>query len=131
MVTSPTAEFLAQAIHNSPLTQRKIAQQAGFKNANILSMLKTGETKVPLDRIPALSSALNVNTQEFLFLAIQEYHPSVHEVLTDVLGLPLSDAEIEILGMFRLAYMQDDLEVETSFKKIFSGVVEMLSMFAK
>lgn len=50
---SPTAIMLADAIEKSELTQREIADRIGFKNANIISILKTGEARVPLDRISA------------------------------------------------------------------------------
>ena len=46
----PTAIMLADAIEKSELTQREIADRIGFKNANIILILKTGEARVPLDR---------------------------------------------------------------------------------
>ena len=55
MTTSPTAAFLKLALANSDLTQREIAQQAELPKPNVLSMMNTGETKVPLNRIPALA----------------------------------------------------------------------------
>ena len=90
---STTATMLAEAIEKSELTQREIADRVGFKNANIISMLKTGETRVPLDRIPALSQTLGMDERLFLMIAIEEYHPGVHEVLVDVLGLPLPSSK--------------------------------------
>ena len=41
-----------------PKTQAEIAAEAGFANANILSMLRSGSAKMPLDRVPALAKAL-------------------------------------------------------------------------
>jgi len=49
--SSPTTNFLRDAIQNSDKTQREIAKAAGFAHANALSMMKTGETKVPISRI--------------------------------------------------------------------------------
>lgn len=107
MPYSPTAAFLSASIDGSKLTQREIAKQTGFKNPNILSMLKTGGTKVPLDRIPALARVLNLDAQEFLIMAIAEYHSGIHQVLVDVLGLPLSETEREILSQLRSAGAPD------------------------
>lgn len=36
-------------------TQAEIAAQAGFTNANFLSMLKAGSSKLPIDRVPDLA----------------------------------------------------------------------------
>ncbi|WP_157770121.1 hypothetical protein [Ruegeria marisrubri] len=46
MTQSPTANFLSEAIENSPLTQRELADRSGFKSPNIHPMLKFGETRV-------------------------------------------------------------------------------------
>ena len=127
-IISPTAMMLADAIEKSELTQREIADRVGFKNANIISMLKTGETRVPLDRIPALAQTLGMDERLFLMIAIEEYHPGVHEVLVDVLGLPLSDAELGILTMFRMASMRDEIEVEGPFKQALEGLLALAAM---
>ena len=127
---SPTAMMLADAIEKSELTQREIADRVGFKHANIISMLKTGETRVPLDRIPSLAQTLGMDERLFLMIAIEEYHPGVHEVLVDVLGLPLSDAELGILTMFRMASMRDEIEVEGPFKQALEGILALAGMAA-
>ena len=109
MTFSPTANRLRRAIDSSDVTQREVADRASFHQANVISMMKSGDMMVPLDRIPALAQALGVDEQEFLIGAIAEYHPNVHAVLTDVLGLPLSDAELGILAMFRVATIRDEI----------------------
>ena len=110
MTFSPTANRLRRAIDSSDVTQREVADRASFHQANVISMMKSGDMMVPLDRIPALAQALGVDEQEFLIGAIAEYHPNVHAVLTDVLGLPLSDTELGILAMFRMATIRDEIE---------------------
>ena len=100
--TSPTAQMLAAALDASDLTQREVAARAGFNNANVLSMMKTGETNVPLMRIPALASVLALDAQEVLMTAIKEYYPTIHEVLVDILGLPLSAEEMEAMAELRM-----------------------------
>ena len=128
---SPTATMLTTAIENSELTQREIADRVGFKHANIISMLKTGETRVPLDRIPSLAQTLGMDERLFLMVAIEEYHPGVHEVLVDVLGLPLSDAELGILTMFRMASIRDEIEVEGPFRQALEGLLDLAAIARK
>lgn len=101
MTASPTAKLLANAIDASELTQREIADRIGMRNPNVISMMKQGITRVPLSRIPALSETLKIDAQTFLMTAIEEYHPGTHEVLVDVLGLPLSRTEMRLLGLLR------------------------------
>ena len=69
-----------------------------------------------------------LNEQEFLILAIQEYHPGVHEVLVEVLGLPLSDAELGILTMFRMATLRGEIEVKGPFKQALEGLLDLSAM---
>jgi len=125
MPFSVTANMLAKAIEASDLTQREIADRAGFRQANVISMLKTGEMRVPLDRIPALARTLGMDERTFLLAAIEEYHPGVHEVLVETLGLPLSDAELGILTMFRMANMRGQIEIEGPFKQALEGILEL------
>lgn len=125
---SPTAMMLTEAIEKSDLTQREIADRVGFKNANIISMLKNGETRVPLERIPALAATLGLDERQFLLLAIEEYHPGVHEVLVEVLGVPLSDAELGIITMFRMAGMRGEIEIAGPFRTALEGLLALAAM---
>lgn len=131
MPFSVTANMLAKAIEASELTQREIADRAGFRQANVVSMLKTGEMRVPLDRIPALARTLGMNERAFLLAAIEEYHPGVHEVLVETLGLPLSDAELGILTMFRMASMRGEIEIEGPFRQALEGLLEVTAMASR
>lgn len=131
MPFSSTAIMLAKAIEASELTQREIADRVGFRHANIISMLKTGETRVPLDRIPALSRTLGMNERDFLLTAIAEYHPGIHEVLLDILGLPLSDAELGIVTMFRMASIRGEIEIEGPLKSALEGLLELAALASR
>src|SRR5690606_8541144 len=96
-----------------------------FRHASIISMLKTGETRVPLDRIPALAQTLGMDERDFLLTAIAEYHPGIHEVLVDILGLPLSDAELGIVAMFRLASIRGEIKIEGPLTSALEGLLEL------
>ncbi len=120
--------MLAAAIDASDLTQREIADRVGFKHAKIMSMQKSGETRVPLNRTPALAQTLGMDERDFLILAIQEYHPGVHEVLVEVLGLSLSDTELGIVAMFRMASMRGEIEIEGPFRAAPEGLLDLAAM---
>ncbi|NDR55838.1 helix-turn-helix transcriptional regulator [Pseudoruegeria sp. M32A2M] len=83
---------MTTAIETSGLTQREIAQRAGFPKPNVLSMMKTGETKVPIERIPALAEACDVDPIDFARIAMLEYHPEIWGTLNLVFDPKLTNA---------------------------------------
>ncbi len=67
-------------------TQGEIAAEAGFVNPNMLTMLKQGAMKVPLDRVPALAQALDCDPAWLLRLALEQGEGStaaaaIHEIM--------------------------------------------------
>lgn len=90
-------------------TQAEIAREAGFKNANFITMLKTGASKLALDRVPALAKALDCDPAMLMRLAIeQSYGPEMLKILQDLLGVPLTADERDWLGMIRKALGSGD-----------------------
>ena len=89
---SPTAQFFERAIIFSGLSQREIADRAGFPKPNFISMMKRGEAKIPIDRIPALAKACGVEPVEFIATAMREYQPEVWAVLVSARVTHLSPA---------------------------------------
>jgi hypothetical protein len=53
--------------------QANIASEAGFINVNMLSMIKTGGNRLPIDRVPALAKALNTDPRHLLTLALEQW----------------------------------------------------------
>ena len=53
-------------------TQAEIASQAGFVYVNMLAMIKSGTTRLPIDRVPALANALEVDPAYLLLLALEQ-----------------------------------------------------------
>ncbi len=128
MTLSPTAHMLAQAIDESDLTQREIADRVGFKHPNVLSMMKQGLTRVPLARIPALAQTLELDQAKFLLVAIKEYHEGVHDVLCDTLGLPLSASEQKLIAMFRIANLRQEIKLDGPFLNALEGLLELAEL---
>ncbi len=53
-------------------TQTDLARDAGFVNVNMLSMIKTGQSKLPLDRVAALARALDTDPRHLWLLALEQ-----------------------------------------------------------
>ena len=62
---TPTARFITDRVRDLShrKTQSEIAAEAGFVNANFMSLLKSGKNKVPLDRVPEHFTASLVGHQ--------------------------------------------------------------------
>ncbi|MHA6731249.1 XRE family transcriptional regulator [Devosia sp. A369] len=54
-------------------SQLEIASEAGFTSTNMMSLIKSGSTRLPLDRVPALAKALNVDPARLLQLALEQW----------------------------------------------------------
>jgi hypothetical protein len=61
-------------------TQLAIANEVGFVNPNMLSMIKAGRAKLPLDRVSALATALECDPVMLFQLAIEQLCGNTTEV---------------------------------------------------
>jgi len=86
------AEFIADRLAAIDKTQRQIANECGFESPNIISLFKTGSTKLPLNRIGPLAKALDVDPAHLLRLAMLEYLPDTWGALEDVMQSTLLTA---------------------------------------
>src|SRR4051812_12146159 len=67
-------------------TQRQIAAAAGYDKPNILSMFKRGDTKIPIDKVPALAKALEVDVAHLFRLVVETHWPTVLPVIEEIFG---------------------------------------------
>ncbi|NNU82176.1 helix-turn-helix transcriptional regulator [Halovulum dunhuangense] len=114
--TSRTAEFLERALAFSGLSQREVAARAGFDKPNMISMMKTGETRVPIERIPALARACGVDPVPFLRTALREYQPETWRVLVSYLGQPLTRDEEVLIDAYDEAREGRDLDLSPAMR---------------
>lgn len=101
--SSRLAKFLEKRIgelHHK--TQADIAREAGFKNANFITMLKQGNAKLALDRVSALAAALETDPSQLMRLALEQtFGPKMMRVFTDLLGEPATANEKAWLELIR------------------------------
>lgn len=131
MRPTKTATYLKNAIETSGLTQREIARRAGFETPNMISMMKTGDTKVPIDRIPALADALGVSAFAFLRTAMLEYQPEVWDVLTKALGGPLRKNEELLLSVLDIADPDERIVFDDPSMRLVGAIFDYLLLEAK
>ncbi len=85
---SKIAIYLAKQIDalQGVKSQREIAAEMGYERANIVSMFKTGEVKVPLEKIPDMAKALKVDPAFLFRLAMEQYWPDRHDAIGAIFG---------------------------------------------
>jgi transcriptional regulator with XRE-family HTH domain len=96
---SPIAKYVNAQIYalKGAKTQREIAVEIGYDKPNMISMFKRGEVKVPLDKIPALAKALQVDPSHLFRLAVEQYWPGLEGTIDTIFGRIATANEEEIL----------------------------------
>jgi len=96
------AAFLTYHIDASSKTQKEIAKEVGFRKSNIMSMLKSGETKLPLARAATIADALGISRSDLVRRCLEEYEPEIWSVVQESLpGALLSEPEVEVIELLR------------------------------
>lgn len=80
------AHYIDQQISVSPLTQHEIARAVGYDKPNMITMIKQGRIKLPLNRVGPLAKALNVDPVHLLRLTLSEYMPGTWDAIKDLVG---------------------------------------------
>jgi hypothetical protein len=116
--------FLAQRVLElrPRKTQREIASEAGFIAVNMLAMIKAGSSKLPLDRVPALAKALEIDPAYLFMLAIEQHDPTLARVVKEIFGTPVTKNEVAWLEEIRDASGQTDPTLTTKARKAIRGI---------
>ncbi len=121
----PLAQYISKQIDvqaSMGKNQRQIAQEIGYEKPNMISMFKRGETKVPLDKIPALAKALNVDAAFLFKLAIQQYWPEMGQTIAEIFGTVLTKNETKMIELIRRRTKDTDPELTRGLKRRLKAV---------
>ncbi|UVK40991.1 XRE family transcriptional regulator [Mesorhizobium sp. AR10] len=104
-------------------SQKDVAVEAGFINTNILSMIKTGATKVPFDRVPGLAKALECDPARLFLLALEQYFESSALVaIKQIFGTVVSENEVSWIEALRKASDNTDPPLTAKRAKILRAI---------
>ena len=95
MTTSPTARMITDAVEASGKTLREIAADMGLERGNVISMLKSGEMRMPIERIPAFAAATGIDALALTRVAMSEYMPETWSVLA-ASAAPVQEVQLNI-----------------------------------
>ena len=100
---SKMAQFLDKRIDEleGTITLVEIAHKIGFPNANIISMFRADQAKVPLDKIPVLTEALQVDLVNLMRPGLEQYWPEPIDPLTKMFSRIVTENEFELIQGIR------------------------------
>jgi hypothetical protein len=108
---TPAAKFINARINeiSHRKSQQEMAREAGFKNSNMITLLKLGSTKLALDRVPGMAKALEVDpallTRVTLALSVGT---TAAAALIECFGSPVTENEQGWLDELRDASENSD-----------------------
>ena len=103
-------------------TQSTIAAEAGFPQPNMLAMIKTGATKLPLERVPALAKALECDPAHLFVMAVEQRDSALATTLQKVFGSHVTQNETDWLKAIRDASDHTDPSLTTKALKAIRGI---------
>lgn len=104
-------------------TQKVIAHEAGFVNPNLISMIKNGATKIPLDRVPALARALETDPAYLMRISLEQaIGPTASVAVLEVFGTSTTVNERAWLDEIRDASDQTDPKLTARSRTVLRGI---------
>lgn len=90
-------------------SQLQIATEAGFPNPNMVTMIKTGTSKLAFDRVPSMARALDCDPAFLLRLALEQaVGDTAAQAITEIFGTPVTANELGWLEALREASGNSD-----------------------
>lgn len=101
-ITQTVAEFITSRLRLCRKSAGEIAQEMGYPNANLISMIADGKAKLPLKDIKKLAVALDIDPAYLLLVVLADYMPETLGVIEDIVGSPLlSHNERKLVESYR------------------------------
>lgn len=96
------ADYIKRQIGLCNKSQIKISREVGFPKPNIITMIKLGDTKLPLEKIGRFAEAIEVDPIHLFMLCMSEYYPDTWSAIQRLIGQPLMTLnELEIISTIR------------------------------
>jgi transcriptional regulator with XRE-family HTH domain len=99
-------------------TQIEIASEAGFRQPNMLAMVKNGSTKLPLDRVAGLAKALECDPAMLFRMALEQLNEDATALAIDrIFGAIITKNEADWLAAIREASDNSDPSLTAKAQK--------------
>lgn len=98
---SEVARFVANRIQMTGKLQKDIAREAGFDKPNMITMIKQGRTRLPLDKVGPMARALETEPVSLLQMCLEEYHPETWKAIAPFMESAVTEDELRLLQTLR------------------------------
>jgi hypothetical protein len=122
---SPLAALVAKRIEElqSRRSQKEIAAAAGFASPNFITMIKTGDAKLPLERVVALARALEVDEHQLMRMAMRQIYDEDLMRLIEASLVPVAAVTANSPSHSVSAKELDQLSLEAVLARIRAGLL--------
>lgn len=104
-------------------TQLAIANEAGFVSPNMLAMIKSGASKLPLDRVVSLAKALECDPVMLFILALEQLDRNTTEqTIRQIFGTLVTENEVAWLEEIRRASDHSNPSLTTRARSAIRGI---------
>lgn len=107
-VQKKVADLITERQLDLDLTNQDIANRIGYANPNVISMIKKGRTKLPIDKVVLMADALGVDRAHMMRMALNEYMPDTYKAIVKCIGDPITKNERVLLEVWRDATDNND-----------------------
>ncbi|OBQ75593.1 XRE family transcriptional regulator [Mesorhizobium loti] len=104
-------------------TQSLISAEAGFAQHNMLTNIKVGNSKLPLDRVPALAKALECDPALLFMMAVEQLGGDTTELaIRKIFGTLVTENETAWLEEIRKASNYSDPSLTSRARAVLRGI---------
>jgi hypothetical protein len=104
-------------------SQADIAAEAGFVSPNMMSMVKSGASKLALDRVPALAAALETDPKHLFLIALDQHGlETAKAAVEEIFGTVVTKNETAWLAAIREASEHSDPTLTSRGRGAIRGV---------
>lgn len=107
------AGYITAQIAATGVPQTDIAAALKYDKPNVITMIKQGKTKLPINKVGPMAKALGVDPVHLLRLVMAEYWPDTWETIQDLVGRSLvTEREMTIIQLVRVTCGEIDLSLD-------------------
>lgn len=107
-------------------TNEQIATELGYTRPNIISMWRTGRTRIPLDRLPGLCKILNVDIAFLLPLWVEQYGGGEgYSLVLKALKNVVSDSELKLVETARAHTKGQNFKMKAGAPKKIAELIQV------
>lgn len=108
------------------MTNEEIAEKLGYVRPNIISMWRTGRTRIPLDRLDGLAAILGVDVTFLLPLWLDQYASgNSYAKLVKVFSRLVGEDELQLISVVREITKGRHFNLKSDAKKQLTGIIQV------